>query len=151
LSAEAAKEDKKDAIKELFDESDDFDEQGESILKFLVDKRDRNDESLKIKLTKFDSALDEFKDKCHFDKEEDNYLASIRKGDLEKLAEHEQFLEVCQLAVKYYKELFVTSHTEDAVEEAFVLATLNEIKEDKRKAVQDTRRFASAQSQQMDE
>lgn len=148
LTKTAADEESKDAIDGLF--KDDFEEQGEPILKFLQTKRERNDESLKEKVEKFEASLETFKSECHFDKEEDSYLASIRKGDLAKLEEHEQFLDVCQLAVKYYKELYLASKTDEAVEDTFVLTTLAAIKEEKRSALQSTSRFASAASQEMD-
>ena len=139
----------KDAIKELFEE--DFDDQGEGILEYLAEKRERQDDSVREKNDKFTASLNVFKTECSFDKEQDNFLASIRKANLDKLEEHERFLEIGQLALKYYRELFLTQKTDDAKEDALVLSSLKEIKEEKRNTVFDTNRFKSASSQDADD
>jgi hypothetical protein len=138
----------KDAVKGLFLE--DFDDQGEGILEFLAEKSGRQDANVSEKKDNFTDALDAIKAVSGLTKEQDNFLASLRKADLGMLEQHGRFLEVGQLALKYYNEVFYTEKTAEAKDEALVLSALQEIKKSKRDAALDTDRFASEASQSMD-
>lgn len=147
IKEEDAESEIKDAIKELFD--GDFDDQGEGIMTFLAEKRERQDDSVREKNEKFTASLAAFKDECTLGKVQENFIASIRKADLAKLDEHERFFDVGQLALKYYREVYETEKTDEAKEDALVLSALQEIKDAARSRARDTSRFASAASQEM--
>jgi len=149
IKEEDAEDEIKDAIKELFE--DDFDDQGEGIMNFLTEKRERQEDSVRDKNEKFTASLAAFKEECTLDKVQDNFIASIRKADLAKLGEHERFFDVGHLALNYYKEVYDTEKTDEAKDDAVILSALREIKDSKRKSVFDTSKFASADSQAMDD
>lgn len=141
------------AIKKKFNKEGDSSgqEQADGILKFLQEQVERNDASVAEKEGVFGAKLAEFKAGGSFDQQKDNYLASIRKANLAELEEHEQFLDVCVLGIKYYKELYLTEKSENAKRDGLIRTALQGMKDDAKERVRDVARFASAASQEVDE
>ena len=101
----------KKAVQKKFEKDGrvDMNESGaDGILKFLDEDRDRMDQLIGEDHQKFDAKLNKYKKASTFTSKEDGYLSSLRNADMSRLVEHEQFLEVCQLGTKYYKNLFAS-------------------------------------------
>ena len=124
-----------------------FGDVGEGIHQFLLEESARNDASVAEKEHAFNDKLKEYKSANQYGVEEDKYISSIRKGDLARLEEHQKFLEVCGLAVVFYKELYVTDKSEKATNNKLIEEAMQEMKEDARKEVRNIGRFASIASQ----
>ena len=125
--------------------------QGEGILQFLQEDTDRNNNSLAEKEGSFQAKLTEYKTTGTYSTREDAYISSIRKADLVRLEEHSKFLEVCQEAIVFYKELFIAEKSEPALNNLLIKTALEEIKSESISKVRDTSKFASVQSQDMND
>jgi len=143
---------KKKAIKKKFEKDgkvDLIESGGEGILDFLEKDRKRMDDIIKEDNDKFDVILTEYKKKCQFSAREDNYLSSLRTADLPRLVEHEQFQEVCQLAIKHYKNICLFDNSEEAKKNQLIRTCITELTAEENAHAKDTTRYASAQSQQV--
>ena len=144
----------KKAIQKKFDKDGrvDMNESGaDGILKFLDEDRDRMDQLIGEDHQKFDAKLNEYKKASTFTSKEDGYLSSLRNADMARLVEHEQFLEVCQLGIKYYKNLFASEKSVEAKRDQLIRASIREMKDEQNARMKDTNQYASAQSQAVDD
>ena len=118
---------------------------GEGILKFLDDERDRIDKVVVENLAKFTEILAEYKKDCRFEVQEDSVLSSLRNADFTRLMEHERFIEVIQVAIKYYKYIYQSDQTVDAKRDRFIRTSIRELKVGVNKAARDLARVAQSQ------
>ena len=126
--------------------------QGIGILQFLEEDERRNTATIKEKKESFDAKMGAYVAECgKLSESEDNYIASIRKADLEKLEKHKKFIEVCQQAITYYEECYSAVKSSKAVRDTLIRDALKEIKDGEKEKMLDFKHYASAQSQMMDD
>ena len=144
----------KDGIKNNFESNGTIElgMQGIGILQFLEEDERRNTATIKEKKESFDAKMGAYVAECgKLSESEDNYIASIRKADLEKLEKHKKFIEVCQQGIAYYEECFSAMKSTKAVRDTLIRDSLNEIKDGEKEKMLDFKHYASAQSQMVDD
>ena len=144
----------KDGIKNNFESNGTIElgVQGFGILQFLEEEECRNTGTIKEKQVIFDTKMGGYVAECgNLSESEDNYIASIRKADPEKLEKHKKFIDVCQQAITYYEECFSAVKSTKAVRDTLIRDALKEIRDGEKEKMLDFNRYASAQSQMMDD
>ena len=154
LKGKATDDDLMEAVRDQFDDDGTIefeDRGGDGILAFLNDEKQRNEEKLKGLKDAFEFKLAAMKDAKTFDKEMESMLSKMRRAEDDKLAQFEQFLDVASDGLAYFKKLFAAEKSATAQQNQLILTALQKMKDELRAAVMDTSRYASAQSQEMDD